>query len=176
MSIVLRAVTRLSVLACFAVATGASAETPASKVISFLPDDVLPQSVLTEFLGARHVGDYRVVEVNVDALRQILRDASTSSAAADPPKIFLPLIDQSVVSIELSSGGESHDGWQAGIASFYGKVAGDEVSTAQCVIAPDGSMNLVIRTAGKRYKLEKSPLLPYHIYWVLGEGFSRKID
>ena len=117
-----------------------------------------------------------MVEVNVDALRQMLREAATSSEQDGPPKIDLPLVDQSVVSIELIEGGEYHDGWQTGFAAFRGKVSGDELSTAQCVIAPDGSMSLLIRTAGKRYKLEKSPLLPYHIYWVLGEGLSHKID
>ena len=168
--------TGLFVLACLSVASATSAETPTSDFIVFLPDNVLPESVLSEFLEARHVGDYRVVTVNADALRKMLRDASTLSAAAEPASITLPLIDQSMISIEVRSGGESHEGWKSGFATFRGRVSGDELSTAQCVIAPDGSISLLIRTAGKRYKLEKTSLLPYHVYWVLGAGFEQKID
>lgn len=176
MSLTSKVAIGFSILAYFAIAVGSNAETPESAVVKFLPDDVLPQRVLSDLLVARHVGDYRVVEVDTDALRQLIRDASASPTETDPPSISLPLVDQSPISIELNDANESHQGWQTGIASFHGQVAGDEMSTVICMIAPDGSMNLVIRTAGRRYKLEKSPLLPYHIYWVRGEGFSRKID
>ncbi len=162
-------------LACLVIASGIHAESSAPTLIEFLPDDVLPEAILNDYLSARRVADYRVVTVDADALRQLLRDASPSES--DRLEISLPLINQSRILIEIRAGGESHDGWQSGFATFVGQVAGNELSTVQCVIAPDGSVSLVIREAGgKRYKLEKTPLLPYHIYWERGEGHNRKID
>ena len=162
-------------LACLVIASGSHAESSAPTLIAFLPDDVLPEAVLNDFLSARRVADYRVVTVDADALRQLLRDASPSES--DWLEISLPLINQSRISIEVRAGGESHDGWQSGFATLVGKVAGNELSRVICVIAPDSSVSLIIREAGgKRYKLEKTPLLPYHIYWERGEGSSRKID
>ena len=163
-------------LACCLISTGSIADSSSSSVVKFLPDDALPQEVLSAFLEARHVGDYRVVEVDTDALRQMIREAYPPSTVAGLPRISLPLIDMSLVEIGLRGGGEEHAGWQTGIATFLGRVTEDEYSSVTCVVAPDGSVNLTIRTAGKRYKLEKTSLLPYHVYWSLGEGFSRKID
>ena len=174
MSQTLKMAIRNTALACLVIASGSHAESSAPTVITFFPDDVLPEAVLTELLSAKRVADYRVVTVDVDALRQLLRDAPPSES--DWLEISLPLFNQSLISIEIRAGGESHEGWQSGFASFVGKIAGNELSTVQCVIAPDGSVNLVIRGAGKRYKLEETALLPYHIYWQQGEGSSRKID
>lgn len=165
---------RNTALACLVIASGSHAETSTPTVFEFLPDDVLPEAVLYEWLSERQVANYRVVTVDADTLRQLLRDASPTDS--DRLAISLPLVDQSLISIEIISGGEWHDGWRSGFASLLGKIAGDELSTVQCVIAPDGSMSLVIRGAGNRYKLDKTPLLPYHIYWEQGEGSGQEID
>jgi hypothetical protein len=159
-----------------AMATAVFADSESSTVVRFLPDDALPQDVLGSFLEARHVGEYRVVEFDSDALRQALREAYPPSSASKSPTITLPLIDGALVTIELRGGGEEHDGWQAGFATFMGKVAGDEYSWIICVVSPDGSASLTMSTAGKRFKLEKTSLLPYHVYWSLGKGSSQKID
>ncbi len=167
-------ITSLALLLAFKASSIADPGSPS--FVRFVHDDSLPKALLDSFLKARHVGDYRVVEIDTDALRQTLRDAYSSSDRSDSPTISLPLIDGALVKIELRGGGESHSGWQAGIASFLGRVAGDEYSSVQCVITPDGSANLTIRTAGHRYKLEKTSVLPYHVYWSLGEDFSQQID
>jgi len=156
--------------------TSSIADPGSSSFVRFVHDDLLPEDVLDSFLKARHIGDYRVVEIDTDALRQMLREAYPPSDDSDSPTISLPLIDGALVKIELGGGDESHSGWQVGFASFLGRVAGDEYSSVQCVISPDGSANLTIRTAGKCYKLEKTSVLPYHVYWSLGEDFNRQID
>ncbi len=152
------------------------ADSESPSFIRFLDDDVLPKDMLESFLDARHVGEYRVVEIDTDALRQILRDAFTSSVDSETPTISLPLVDGTYVEVLLRSGGENHSGWQAGFGSFFGSISGDELSTVQCTISPDGSTSLVIRTEGKRYKLDKTAILPYHVYWLRGEGFYQQID
>ena len=166
----------LLVMACGVFSAGSIADSSSPSVVKFLPDDVLPHDVLSAFLEARHVGDYRVVEVDVDGLRQMIREAYVPSGVSGPPAISLPLIDMSLVKIVLRGGGEEHAGWQTGIATFFGRVAEDEYSSVICVVGPDGSVNLTSRVNGKRYKLEKASLLPYHVYWSLGEGFSQKLD
>jgi len=175
MSLTSRTAIRNMALACLVIASGSHAESSAPTIITFVPDDVLPEVVLSDLLSARRVADYRIVTVDSDGLRQLIRDASPSPTGSVWLEISLPLVNQSLISIELTSGEESYDGWQSGIASFFGKVAGNEMSSVQCVIAPDGSVSLVIRAAGKRYKLDKMSLLPYHIYWE-DEGSSRRID
>ena len=167
-------VTSCALLIAFTTAGVADPSSPS--FVRFVHDDSLPKDVLDSFLQARHIGDYRVVEIDTDALRQMLREAYPPSDGSDLPTISLPLVDRALVKIVLRGGGESHSGWQSGIASFLGRVAGDEYSSVQCVISPDRSANLTIRTAGKRYKLEKTSVLPYHVYWSLGEGFSQQID
>ena len=157
-------------------ATSVLADTDSQTFVRFVPDEVLPKNVLDTFLENRDIGKYRVVVVDADAIRQVLRDAFSPSDGTESPTISLPLVDGALITIELQRGGESHSGWQAGLASFGGKVAGNKFSAVTCVISPDGSVNLTISTAGRRYKLEQSTLLPYHIYWSNGKGPGRRID
>jgi hypothetical protein len=176
MSLVSKLAIRITIFVSLVAAMDSPADGPSSTVITFLPDSVLPKGVLSEFLEARRVADYRVVEVDSDALRQLIREAWTTSTDKKFHVISLPLVDQSTTSIELRGGGADPGGWQSGFASFFGNIAEDETSTVQCVIAPDASVNLTIRTVGKRYKLEKTSMLPFHIYWVRSDGFSRRVD
>lgn len=152
------------------------ADSESPSFVNFVNDDVLPEDMLESFLDARHVGDYRVVEIDTDALRAFLRDAYPQADASELPTISLPLVDGTYVEVLLRDGGEHYFGWRAGFASFYGSISGDEYSTVQCTVSPDGSASLTIRTAGRRYKLDKTPVLPYHVYWLLGEGFYQQID
>ncbi len=144
--------------------------------IQFVDDGELPGDELETFLEKRPVGDYRVVRIDTDALRQMLRNAFPPAIDTKGPTISLSLVDGSLVEVLLKGGGESHSGWQTGFASFLGTVVGDQYSTVQCVMSPDGSADLVIRNAGQRYKLEKTSILPYHVYWSWDPEFSRKID
>jgi len=144
--------------------------------IRFVDDAALPESVLDSMLQKRHVSEYAVVTVDTDALREFLRKTNSAGQESDPPSILLPLVDGTLVTVVLRGGGESYSGWETGIASFLGKVAGDEYSTVQCVIGADGSVNLVIRTAGQRYKLDETSVLPYHLYWAADNRSSQPIN
>ena len=176
MSLVSRNSVVFTVLSCWLLFAESSADSPTSEVVKFLPDDAIPHDVLRAFVDARHIGEYRVVEIDTDALRLKIREAHESISASAKPTIRFPLVDESVVSIELRTSDEHYDGWQSGMATFIGRVAADEYSSAQCVIGPDGSVSLKILVMGKRHAIQKTSLLPYHIYWTLGEGFEKKID
>ena len=157
----------------------AAFDSPASETkpfIQFVDDSEIPGDELETFLKKRPIGNYRVVRIDTDALRQMLRDTFPSQDDSKTHKISLTLVDGTSVEVVLKGGGESHSGWQTGFATFLGSVTGDEYSTVQCVISPDGSADLVIRTAGQRYKLEKTAVLPFHVYWSLDREFRKKID
>ena len=157
----------------------AALNSPASEsqpFIQFVDDSEIPADELETFLKKRPVADYRVARINADALRRMLRNAFPPASDSIAHTISLSLVDGTLVEVILKDGGESHSGWQSGFASFLGAVEGDQYSTVQCVISPDGSVNLVIRTAGQRYKLEKTSILPYHVYWSWDPEFSRTID
>jgi len=167
---------RTGLVLIFAFATFNSFASESERFIQFVDESELPVNVLEALLKKRRFGDYRVVRVDTDALRQMLRDAYSSTSDTIKPSISLSLVDGTPIDVLLKNGGESNSGWQAGFASFLGSVAEDEYSTVQCLISPDGSADLVIRKAGNRYKLEKTEILPYHIYWSRELEFSKKID
>ncbi len=166
----------LTVFSCCLLLSEGRADSSASEVVKFLPDDAIPQDILRDFIDARHIGGYRVVQIDTDALRAIIRDAHESASSSAKPVISFPLVDGSTVSIELIAAEEHYDGWQSGIGTFIGRVVGDEYSSVQCVLGPDGSVHLTIRTSGERHAIRKTSLLPYHVYWTLGQGFNKKID
>ncbi len=166
----------LTVLSCCLLLSEGHADSSASEVVKFLPDDAIPQHVLWDFIDARHIGEYRVVQIDTDALRTMIRDARDTAPSSAKPTISLPLVDETMVSIELNAADEHHDGWQSGIGTFIGRVVADEYSSVQCVLGPDGSVHLTIRTSGERHAIRKTSLLPYHVYWTLGQGFNKKID
>jgi len=136
-------------------------------VVKFLPDNIVDNDVLDEFIAKRPIKDYRVVEIDVDALRTIIRQAHESIQSSTKPTISLPLLDGTAVSIELLQAEEHHESWQSGIASFIGRVVGSEPSSVVCIVGPDGSLSLTMSLPRDRYKIEKTTLLPYHIYWTM---------
>ena len=147
-----------------------------SNFVRFFPDDAIPESVLRAFLASGAMAEYRIVTVDVDALRETIRDAHTTTDA-QKSTISFPLLDESTVSIEIQAAGEHHEGWQSGIAQLIGKVTGDEFSMVQGLFAPDGSTHLTIRTGGERYAIRKSSVLPYHFYYTIGwDAGAKKID
>ena len=147
-----------------------------SDFVQFFADDAIPDSVLRAFLESGSIAEYRVVTVEVDSLRELIRNSSFAPEAKTPTVSF-PLLDGTVVSVELTAAAEHHEGWQSGFASLFGKVSGDEFSTFQGVLAPDGSAHLTIRTGGQRYAIRKSSVLPYHFYYTIDRSAGpRKID
>ena len=165
-----------TVLSCCLLWTEGSADSSTSEVVRFLPDDSIPQDVLRAFVDARPIGEYRVVEIDTDALREMIREAREAASSSTKLTISFPLVDESMISLELNAAGEHYDGWQAGIGTFIGTVAGLEYSSVTCVLGPDGSVNLTIRVPGERYAIRKTSLLPYHVYWTLKQGFRKRID
>ncbi len=173
MSTPTRIVVLLTMLLCSFVVEG---DDPASDFVRFFPDDAVPESVLRTFLASGSISEYRIVSVNIDALRQAIRDAQTTGDSENRTIVF-PLIDESIISIEIRAADEHHDGWKSGIAQLRGSVEGDEYSMVQGTFAPDGSAHLTIRAGGQRYAIRKSSVLPYHFYYTLNfETGSKKID
>ena len=169
--------TRIAVLGMTLICSlGVFADNVTSNFVRFFPDHTIPKSVLRTFLASGSIGEFRIVSVNVDSIRQAIRDAQASSNPKNRT-IQFPLIDQSIVSIEIQSAEEHHDGWKSGIAQLYGRVVGDEYSMVQATFGPDGSAHLTIRANGKRYAIRKSSVPPYHFYYTLNyNSRSKKID
>ena len=147
-----------------------------SEFIQFFPNDAVPSSVLQAFLDSGPIAEYRIVTVDVESLREVIR------ASGIPPDtrtftIPFPLLDGTAVSIEITAAGEYHEGWQTGHAQLLGKVHDDELTMFQGVLAPDGSARLTLRTRDQRYSIRKSSMLPYHFYYRLDQRSGpKKID
>ena len=147
-----------------------------SDFVQFFPDDAIPESVLQAFLASGKIAEYRIVTVDVDSLREMIRNPRATTNAGNP-SISFPLLDESTVSVEIRAATEHHEGWQSGITQIIGKVTGDKFSMFQGVLAPDGSAHLTIRTDGQRYAIRKTSVLPYHFYYTLNwDAGPKKID
>ena len=135
------------------------------------PDDQVEHADLESFIQQRPLDAYRIVTVDSDALRTVIRDVGQH------PGFQLRLLSPSPVTLIAKSAEEHSDGWQSGLATWMGTVAGDDSSSATFVVSPDGSVNGKInsRESG-RIAIEPIPNTPYHIVWRLQQGFEQIID
>jgi len=166
----------VAAIACVSVWGSGGANSSHSEVVRFLSADAIAEDVLHAFIAKRRVQDYRVVRIDSDALRTMIRDAHESIASSSTPTISLPLLDGSIVSIELLQAEEHFESWKSGMATFIGRIEGIEYASVTAVLAPDGSLDLTMTISPERYKIEKTTLLPYHVYWTMAPGYEKKID
>ncbi len=136
-----------------------------------VPESELDHQVLAGFLAARPIGAYRIVRVDSDALRTRIRES------ADSPEFEIRLLDAEPMPLIAEGSVEHSAGWQSGIGSWIGSVAGDETSRASFVVAPDGTVNGVVRTLKTgRIKIEPIKGTPHHIVWQWDPSFERDLD
>jgi len=163
-------------LSQFLVSIDAVADSSAITFVRFVPDEAIPTATLQAFRDSGQIDEVRIVTIDTDSLRFAIREAHAPAPSQDKPILTFPLLNESLVSIELKAADEYFDGWQSGIAAFRGTVVGVELSSVQCVIGPDGSVSMTIRVPGRRYAIRKSPLLPYHFYYTLRKDFRKPYE
>lgn len=136
-----------------------------------VPDDQIDHADLEEFIEKRPMDAYRIVHVNSDALRTVVRRVNQQ------PSFELQLLNTSPVTLVAEDAEEHSSGWQSGLATWRGTVAGADYSYAMFIVSPDGSVNGKVRSRDfGRIAIEPIPNTPYHIVWQLQDGFSQKID
>lgn len=145
-------------------------------IIRFAADEAVSSPVIEEFVGNRPVERYRIVEIDADALRSAIRAAQEALEGSDTATLELPLLDETIVQIELRRAAEHYDSWRSGFASFSGAITGGGYSKISGGIAPDGSVSLYIHAPPDYFKIEPTSVLPYHVYWIMSPDVKTKID
>ena len=166
----------VAAVACVLVWVSSEANSPSAEIVRFLSADAIAEDVLRAFITERNVQDFRVVTIDSDALRTMIRDAHESIANSSTPTISLPLLDGSIVFIELLQADEHFESWKSGMDTFIGRIEGIEYASVTAVLAPDGSLDLTMTISPERYKIEKTTLLPYHVYWAMAPRLEQRID
>lgn len=148
-----------------------AAESNTSVLFEDVPEIQLDHANLEPFLEKRRIAAYRIVSVNSDVLRSIIRQSG------EQPAFQVALLDGPPLTL-ISIGAIEHSaGWQTGIGTWSGRVEGDETSRASFVIGADGSVNGVVRSRSSgRVKIEPVKNTPHHAIWRFGGDVNRKID
>lgn len=140
-------------------------------IFSDVDGSQLDHQVVGDFVSKRSIGAYRIVTVNSDVLRSRIREAGSGDSFS------IQLLDSNPVKLLAKGSNESSSGWSSGIGSWIGVVEGDEFSRASLMVAPDGTVNGVVRTVeAGRVKIESIKGTPHHLIWQLAPDFSKKLD
>lgn len=142
-----------------------------TQLFSDVPDSQIDYKALEGFFNARHIGAYRIVNVNTDLFRGIIRQAD------GPANLSLKLLSSDPVKLTVKAAEEYSSGWKAGLANWRGHIADDPTSQAYFVCAADGSLNGVVTSLELgRIKIEPINGTPYHIIWKASGDSETKID
>lgn len=140
-------------------------------IFSDVPESELDHQTLEGFLGARPIGAYRIVRIDSDGLRTKIRQSN------DVPEFNIQLLDSEPMQLRVKVAQEHSAGWQSGLGSWRGTVVGDETSRASFVVAPDATVNGVVRTLRTgRIKIEPIKGTPHHIVWQWDPSYERNLD
>lgn len=140
-------------------------------IFADVSDSELDHEGLEEFISARPIGAYRIVHVDGDALRTLIRDSGQTGS------FEVQLLDGDPMSLVSEYAEEHSSGWQSGFASWIGQVEGDETSRASFNVRPDGMVDGVVRTlATGRIKIEPIQDTQIHIIWQWAPDFKRNLD
>lgn len=127
--------------------------------------------VVREYLSARPIDKYRIVTVDADQIRTHIRAQGSES------DFEVSLLDDAKTSLQRSASDEGNDGWQAGIGAWLGHIDSDRESFVQFVLAPDGTINGVLRSSTiGRVEIEPIRGTPHHLMWSMAPDFERQID
>jgi hypothetical protein len=147
-----------------AVAGGASNPVGSSSelvdVIHPVDMSALDDSILQEFIDENrgYVDGFRVVTVDGDSIRAYLRDPNVA------PEPRIELLEGYAVRIEPLQSEEHYEGWQAGLASWSGRIVGDEAGGLTLTVGFDNSINAIVTSSRGRFEIR--PIAkPYHVIW-----------
>lgn len=145
--------------------------TNVTPLLTDVPESQLDHQILESFLRVRPIGAYRIVRIDSDSLRTIIRQS------ADVPGFDIQLLDSDPTKLITHSAIEHSSGWQTGLANWSGIADGGKAGRSSFVIAPDATVSGVFYTLQHgRIKIEPIPGTPHHIVWQWDPGYTKKID
>ncbi len=131
----------------------------------------LDKGVLESFLQSKPpIARYRLVQVDADTFRTVIRDPTPGLESV------IQLFDNERITVKTIQQREHVSGLQTGIGTWLGKVVGQDASTVQMVIAPDGGVEATFLTSSGRYRLEGIGLPPYHVVWQMDPNATAVTD
>ena len=140
-------------------------------IFSDVPPATLDSEAVESFVSTRWVGEYRVVFVDVDELRAVIRESEVNEI------LRIQLLDEKPVELIAAKAEEYSSGWQTGHAAWRGGVGNEELSSAVFVVDPSGELNGVINSSLLgRVKIEKVPDTNFHVIWKRAKGFYQPHD
>jgi len=110
-------------------------------IFSDVPDSEIDHQAVGALLERAPVAAYAVVRVNGDLLRTYIRDPRQHPSIRFEAFGLEPMM--LVTDTRFSE--EHNSGWQLGLASWVGKIEGDEASSASFVISYDSTVTGYIR-------------------------------
>jgi len=138
-----------------------TSDTSFEVIMNDVDETLLDANLLENFLSKRLVASYRVVTVDTDNLREFLRG---DTSIANPE---LELVDGYSVNVKTIKSNEYTDGWQNGMATWVGKIVGDDIGGATFVVTPEGGIDATITSSQGRYKIEGLGQGRYHVVWLM---------
>ena len=146
-------------------------DTVAVLVLADVPEAEIDRMAVSRFVSRLPIGDYRIVSIDGDALRAIIRNANAE------PAFDVQLLDPEPVTLIAREAQEYYSGWQSGHAGWGGAIQGQELSSATFVIDPncvvDGSINSP-RTG--TVKFERIPDTSHYLIWALAPDFVQPYE
>jgi hypothetical protein len=130
---------------------------------------MLDKAILQKFLQERPVHRYRVVTIDSDSIRSIIRDEYNDL-------LPLNLFDDT----KLVSYASSKEDWLTGvrtcISRWSGGIIGEEYGSVVLVIDANGMIEGTIRTSDGYYRITRAGRSPYQFIWQIVPGYTETID
>lgn len=138
-----------------------ASEPVSNSIFKFVPNDSVPYLTRESVLRGGDISDYRIVQVDLDTLRELARDSVNGESF-----VAFPMIDGTSVSLSFNHVQESPENPSVGFAQFSGYVVGDSNSSAGFVVTTDGVLHLNVRTRGAEYTVVQTRVPKYFLYAV----------
>ncbi len=130
---------------------------------------MLDKAILEQFLEKRPVHRYRVVTIDSDSIRSIIRDEYNNL-------LPLNLFDDTKLVSYASSKDDYVTGFEAGISAWSGGIIGEEYGSVVLVIDANGMIEGTIRTSDGYYRITRAGRSPYQFIWQIVPGYTETID
>ena len=122
--------------------------------LNSVDEAVLDPNTVAEFSAGRPMSRYRVVSINQDVFRNIVR--------GNEQEFQLPLFDDTILNLSAYSMEEYVSGPRNGMASWMGRDIDDDNSAVSLVVGPDGHVIGNIKISDGIYEIQATDTLPYH--------------
>jgi hypothetical protein len=142
----------------------------ASRFFADVDEAELDRGVLARFLDSKPVERYRIVKIDSDAFRSVIRDSSSGQITE------IELFSDEIIGVKSIQREEHASGWQTGMANWIGKIVGQETSSVQMLLIPGGGVRATFVTSTGYYRIEQPEYMPYHVLWQMDRGATADTD